>query len=111
MTESDAPAKTIKVFISSPSDVRPERLIAEKVVRRLDREFAYHFRVEPVLWEREPLTASAHFQDNIVPPRETDIVMVMLWSRLGWPKPPKTGDVPRDGSKRLWRRALRQTLG
>lgn len=87
MTESDAPAKTIKVFISSPSDVRPERLIAEKVVRRLDREFAYHFRVEPVLWEREPLTATAHFQDNIVPPSETDIVVVMLWSRLGRPLP------------------------
>ena len=87
MAESDDPTKTIKVFISSPSDVRPERLIAEKVVRRLDREFAYHFRVEPVLWEREPLTAAAHFQDKIIPPHETDIVVVMLWSRLGVPLP------------------------
>ena len=82
-----AESKILRVFISSPSDVRPERLIAERVARRLGREFAYHFRVEPVLWEREPLTASQHFQDQITPPRETDIVVVILWSRLGVPLP------------------------
>lgn len=73
----------IRVFVSSPADVRPERLITERLVRRLAREFAHHFIVEPVLWEREPLTAGAHFQDNIVPPRETDLVVCILWSRLG----------------------------
>jgi tetratricopeptide (TPR) repeat protein len=78
-----ASAPPVRVFISSPADVRPERLIAERVVRRLAREFAYHFRVEPLLWEREPLLASHHFQDLLVPPRETDIVVVILWSRLG----------------------------
>jgi len=75
--------KLLRVFISSPSDVRPERLIAERVVRRLGREFAYHLRVEPVMWEREPLVASHQFQEKITPPRETDIVVVILWSRLG----------------------------
>jgi formylglycine-generating enzyme required for sulfatase activity len=79
--------KILRVFISSPSDVRPERLIAERVVARLGREFAYHFPIEPVMWEREPLVASAHFQENITPPRETDIVVVVLWSRLGVPLP------------------------
>ena len=79
--------KTLRVFISSPSDVRPERLIAEKVVQRLGREFAYYFSIEPVMWEREPLVASQHFQENITPPRETDIVVVILWSRLGVPLP------------------------
>lgn len=79
--------KTLKIFISSPSDVRPERLIAERVVERLGREFAYHFHIEPVLWEREPLVASQHFQESITPPRETDIVVVILWSRLGVPLP------------------------
>ena len=75
--------RTLKVFISSPEDVRPERLIAERVVERLGREFAYHFRIEPVLWEREPLVATHHFQEKITPPHETDIVVVILWSRLG----------------------------
>ncbi|MGE3541882.1 MAG: caspase family protein [Candidatus Tectimicrobiota bacterium] len=75
--------RIVRVFISSPSDVRPERLIAERVVQRMDREFGYHLRVEPVMWEREPLLASHHFQDLITPPRETDIAVVLLWSRLG----------------------------
>src|ERR1700683_1613457 len=62
---------TIRIFISSPSDVRPERLKAEQIVARLDREFAYHFRVEAVLWEREPLVASQHPQGNILMPHDT----------------------------------------
>jgi tetratricopeptide (TPR) repeat protein len=76
---------TVRIFISSPADVRPERLKAEQIVARLDREFAYHFRVEAVLWERQPLVAAHHFQDerNLTPPRSTDIVTVILWSRLG----------------------------
>lgn len=78
---------TIRVFISSPSDVRPERLIAERVVQRLGREFLYHFQVEAILWEREPLTAGQHFQERITPPRQADIVVVVLWSRLGVPLP------------------------
>ena len=81
--------RTIRIFISSPADVRPERLKAEQIVARLDREFIYHFHVEAVLWEREPLVASRHFNDpeNIPQPRGTDIVVVILWSRLGVPLP------------------------
>ncbi|WP_173012835.1 AAA family ATPase [Niveispirillum sp. SYP-B3756] len=77
--------ETLRIFISSPADVRPERLVAETVIRRLDQEFAHHFRLEPVLWEREPLLATHHFQDprNIPKPSGTDIVLVILWSRLG----------------------------
>src|ERR1700726_93498 len=77
--------RTIRIFISSPADVRPERLKAEQIVARLDREFAYRFHVEAVLWEREPLVATHHFQDpeNIPEPHGTDIVVVILWSRLG----------------------------
>jgi tetratricopeptide (TPR) repeat protein len=65
--------------------VRPERLIAERVIARLDREFSHQFRVKAVLWEREPLVATHHFQDirNIPAPRNADIVVVILWSRLG----------------------------
>ena len=87
MTPSIETATRVRIFVSSPSDVRPERLIAERLIRRLDAEFAYHFHVEPVLWEREPLVASEHFQTSVTPPRETDIVVVILWSRLGVPLP------------------------
>lgn len=84
------PRPLVRIFISSPSDVRPERMIALSVIEGLARDFAYHFRVEPVLWEREPLLASSHFQDLILPPREADIVVTILWSRLGEPLPPAT---------------------
>ena len=75
----------VRIFISSPADVRPERLKAEEILARLGREFANHLRVEAVLWEREPLVATHHFQDprNIPQPHEMDIVVVILWSRLG----------------------------
>jgi hypothetical protein len=86
---SEAERRTLRVFISSPADVRPERLRAEQIVARLDREFANRSHVEAVLWEREPLVASRHFQDpqNIPQPRGCDIVVVILWSRLGVPLP------------------------
>lgn len=79
----------LRIFISSPSDVRPERLNAKRLVEKLDREFGHYFRVEPVLWEREPLKATEHFQASITPPHETDIVVVILVSQLGVPLPPE----------------------
>jgi hypothetical protein len=74
------PLPTIRIFISSPSDVRPERNKSEQIIVRLDREFAYCFGVDAVLWEREPLVATHHFQDerNIPRPRDADIVVVIL---------------------------------
>jgi hypothetical protein len=54
---SEAERRTLRVFISSPGDVRPERLIAERVVQRLDQEFALHLDLRAVMWEREPLLA------------------------------------------------------
>jgi hypothetical protein len=75
--------RVIRIFISSPADVRPERAIVRRVIMRLGREFGYHFVLEAVFWEREPLLASASFQAGIAKPHETDIVVVILWSRLG----------------------------
>ena len=75
--------RELKIFISSPSDVRPERLIAQRVIDRLDKEFLHHFRLRAMLWEREPLIATEHFQTMISPPAEADIMVVVIWSRLG----------------------------
>jgi hypothetical protein len=57
-----AEQRTIRIFISSPVDVRPERLKAEQIVARLDREFAYHFHVETILWERQRLSRLVTFK-------------------------------------------------
>ena len=67
-----------RVFISSPSDIRPERLVAERIVAPLDREFAYYFHIEAVLWKRERLLATH---------RQRRYLVVRLWSPLGLPLP------------------------
>ena len=81
--------RVVRVFISSPSDVDRERRAAAAVARRLDREFRRFFAVEPFLWENEPRLGSGHSQDA-VDPTEFDIVVLILWSRLGTPLPERT---------------------
>jgi len=73
----------LRVFISSPGDVGQERMIASRVLERLQGEFSGYVELIPILWEHEPLRATSHFQKQIIPPSETDIVVCILWSRLG----------------------------
>ena len=80
----------LRIFFSSPSDVGAERRRAALVVEKLAKEYARVFQITPVLWESEPMLASGHFQDAIIPPSETDIVVLILWSRLGTPLPERT---------------------
>ena len=90
--------KTVRIFFSSPSDVAEERTIAHRVVRRLQVEFAGVFRFETVIWEREPLLATAGFQEQIERPADADIFVAMLWSRLGTPL---SGNFVRDDGTRF----------
>ncbi len=80
-------AKQLKVFISSPGDVIPERMIVKTVIGRLNEEFSGCAYLIPILWEEEPLLASDTFQAQIHPPRHTDIYLGILWSRIGSPLP------------------------
>ncbi|HTZ37152.1 MAG TPA: hypothetical protein VMB84_14065, partial [Stellaceae bacterium] len=77
----------LRIFISSPGDVADERRRAAIVINRLAHEFARFFDLTAVLWEYEPMLASGNFQDAIVRPSEADIVVMILWSRLGTPLP------------------------
>lgn len=65
------PALTLKVFISSPGDVGQERILARRVLERLEGAFGGFVELEPILWEHEPLRATAHFQEQILPPSQT----------------------------------------
>jgi len=65
---SEGVGRKLRVFISSPGDVGQERLIAARVLERLQGEFWGVFELEPIVWEHEPLRASAHFQEQILPP-------------------------------------------
>lgn len=80
-------ARQLKVFISSPGDVIPERLICKRVIGKLNDEFSGQAYLVAILWEEEPLLASETFQAQIHPPRHTDIYIGILWSRIGSPLP------------------------
>lgn len=80
-------ARQFRVFISSPGDVIPERLICKTIINRLNEEFSGKAYLVPILWEEEPLLASDTFQAQIHPPRQTDIYIGILWSRIGSPLP------------------------
>ena len=89
--------KTLRVFISSPGDVFEERAIANRVIERLQSEYIGKVVLESVLWEHEPLVATSTFQTQIVKPSEADIVIAILWSRLGTKLPKEF--VRADGSR------------
>lgn len=77
----------VRIFVSSPADVDHERAIVKDVIERLAAEFLPYFVVEAVLWEDEALTADRTFQAGMVRPADCDIVLVVLWTRLGSPLP------------------------
>ena len=84
-------AQRLRIFVSSPSDVKAAREIAALTIERLAQDYARFFKIEPYLWEFEAMVASGHFQDSIEPPSSFDVVVLIVWSRLGTSLPEKTG--------------------
>ncbi|MEM9481021.1 MAG: tetratricopeptide repeat protein [Verrucomicrobiota bacterium] len=74
--------KTLRLFLSSPGDVAQERRIAERVIARLDAEFST-VKLAPYFWEYEPMVITKDYQEQIPAPSEFDIVICILWSRMG----------------------------
>lgn len=75
-----------RIFISSPSDVFAERERVERVIVRLNGEFGGDL-LEAIRWERSYYTAAKTFQDQIPLPSQTDLVLCILWKRLGFELP------------------------
>jgi tetratricopeptide (TPR) repeat protein len=73
----------LKIFLSSPGDVAEERALAEFVFRRIAAEVAHAVRLTFVIWEHEPLFGHTGFQQQIERPSNCDLVVSILWSRLG----------------------------
>ena len=80
----------LRIFVSSPGDVKAAREIAVQTIERLAQDYARFFSIEPYLWEYEAMVASGHFQDSIEPPSAFDIVVLIVWSRLGTLLPERT---------------------
>jgi hypothetical protein len=83
-------SQRLRIFVSSPGDVPDERLHADLIVDKLSQDYSRFFNIESYRWEHEPMLASGHFQDAIEPPSAFDIVVLILWSRLGTPLPERT---------------------
>jgi formylglycine-generating enzyme required for sulfatase activity len=87
----------LRVFLASPGDVRDERGLALRVLGRLQYDPFLRGKVtlEAVAWDHPgagvPLQAGIAAQDSVIlslgKPSECDIVVVILWSRLGTPLP------------------------
>jgi hypothetical protein len=82
---SDQGVRTVKVFVSSPGDVMPERGRIDLVAKRLNENFADRVRIETVLWERKIYGSHDGFQAQIPPAAEADLVIAIFWARLGSP--------------------------
>jgi tetratricopeptide (TPR) repeat protein len=80
----------LRIFVSSPSDVTAAREIAALTIERLAQDYARVLTIEPYLWEFEAMLASGHFQDSIEPPSAFDVVVLIVWSRLGTSLPERT---------------------
>ena len=91
MNAADAP-RVVKVFVSSPIDVAPERGRAQAVAAKLNREYEGRVRFEPVLWEEQFYKADRSFQPQISEAVACDIVVSIFWTRIGSELP---ADFPR----------------
>jgi DNA-binding response OmpR family regulator len=80
-------APKLRVFISSPGDVQPERRAVRSVIDRLNEELSGQVFLVPILWEDEPLLASQTAQTQIASAGETDIYVGIFWARMGTPLP------------------------
>ena len=73
----------VSLFVSSPGDVAHERRIAREIIARLNAEFAGRIALDAYFWEYEPFDFSKSFQEQIPNTATFDVVLCLLWSRLG----------------------------
>jgi WD40 repeat protein len=134
--------KTIRVFVSSPGDVQAERTIADRLIRMTAEElgipvsvqYSNLLRDEPLLpspsdsaepesgevilcpyfWEYQRFSPELPYQDQIPNTAQFDLVVCILWSRLGTKLHPRfrmpDGSEPRSGTdyEIAWAQAQRK---
>lgn len=108
-----AEATEFRVFISSPSDVETERARCDAVLARLNSDFAGRFKFTGIRWEQSFYTADKTFQAAIPAPSSCDIVLCILWKRLGSELPPeynRTDGTSRTGTEYEFEEALDAAL-
>jgi hypothetical protein len=86
-----------RIFLASPGDVRDERELARGVIEQVRAERAFRGRVdlEIIAWDQPGaevamdagLTPQAAIEKGLPKPSQCDLVIVILWSRMGTPLP------------------------
>ena len=79
----DAQVRKVKIFVSSPNDVAPERNRMQTVITKLNREYESLVRFETALWDEHFYTADKSFQPQIPEAIASDIVVSIFWTRIG----------------------------
>ncbi len=80
--------KIIKIFISSPNDVKQQRLICEKSINNLNKMLgqSYGIHLDPFLWEHSSSTVEMGLPQSLTPsPAGYDLYIGILWKRFGTP--------------------------
>ena len=84
--------RVVKIFVSSPIDVAPERGRVQAIAATLNREYQGLVSFETVLWEEHFYKADRSFQPQIREAVACDVVVSIFWRRIGSELP---ADFPR----------------
>ena len=87
MFEATLAERTLRIFVSSPSDVAAERARVKPVADRLNGQLEGVVRLEVLRWEDAFYTAAHSFQEAIDQAignmSQTDMVLCIVWKRAG----------------------------
>ena len=111
----ESAGRVVRIFVSSPSDVAPERGRVQAVGAKLNREYEGLVRFETVLWEEHFYKADRSFQPQNQKPEACDILVSIFWTRIGTELPGDLGRMPNGRARHTIfvdrrRQRLRQVL-
>ena len=84
-TDPNRQVPAIRVFPSSPSDVQDERAAVSRVIARLGVTYAEFVDLQIDPWESHFYEANRSFQQGIEAMSQYDVVVGVLWKRIGTP--------------------------
>ena len=90
--------RPFRIFLASPGDVKEERDLASEVFEKLrhERRFRDELNLLKVAWDQPGqamalpmgMTPQQAIGKGLAQPCECDLVLILLWSRMGTPLPP-----------------------
>jgi hypothetical protein len=108
------PMEELNIFISSPGDVKEERQEVRQLITRITERSNNRIKLNAYTWENDQLFLATEggYQTNIIrsaDPADFDLLLLIIWSRLGTPLNPADFDDAqyRSGTEYEYLRATR----